>query len=454
MCTAVPSSMALQSATPELREKLRRRLASIEGEAALGSGESQCQSTTRGSTPDTISPDGGEMEIGDGDSSGSGTDGANSDGSNYEDEEPLDYFMLELASKLPAGEAAALMERMRRHERHHSKVEQRLRKRLSTVSISSPRVSECVEAIVGSPNTAATVASTAPPLGTEQGGGACGDSLVIAEQFTKSSFLPQLRVWMIFLCMFFFVVAGAVALLLQRVDPDRSAPGSSPPPIEFDRVDSFSPAGDPLNLYTMTSDPLAAIRAANAAAHIATSAAHAASKAAADAVAAAAAAASIVACATRSDGGRGDCRLPATVAELPGAMSLLPSSSVESTDWPLQVANGAVGLREAEPVVTAEDAVRKRATDLAMNEAMQQQMRRGMQVAAERLAAEDVQRKAATVQPPAQPAERRAALRERVRALEESGYHVLLTPPDEDTKRDRGGVRPDEGSESFNRDGN
>lgn len=91
------------------------------------------------------------MEIGDGDSSGSGTDGASINGSSYEDEEPLDYLMLELAPKLPAGEAAAFMERLRRQERHNAKIEQRLRKRLSTVSTSPPRVSEPVEAIVRSP---------------------------------------------------------------------------------------------------------------------------------------------------------------------------------------------------------------------------------------------------------------------------------------------------------------
>merc|ERR1719218_162380 len=67
---------------------------------------------------------------------------------------------------------------------------------------------------------------------------------------------------------------------------------------------------------------------------------------------------------------------------------------------------------------TPEGRARKHAAALAMNSAVQQQVRRAMQVAAERVGAEETQQKVASQPLPTDPAQRRAALRERVRALE------------------------------------
>mmetsp|Transcript_6216 Transcript_6216/g.18662 ORF Transcript_6216/g.18662 Transcript_6216/m.18662 type:complete len:390 (+) Transcript_6216:98-1267(+) len=44
------------------------------------------------------------------------------------DEEPLDYLMLEFASRLPEQEAARLLQRVRRHERRHERAAEELRK--------------------------------------------------------------------------------------------------------------------------------------------------------------------------------------------------------------------------------------------------------------------------------------------------------------------------------------
>merc|ERR1719253_1853641 len=73
--------------------------------------------------------------------------------------------------------------------------------------------------------------------------------------------------------------------------------------------------------------------------------------------------------------------------------------------------------------LTVEDKARVEAAELAMNAAMQQQMKRAMQVAAQRLAGEGPPQQAQTLSSSADPAQRRAALRERVRALEASDKH-------------------------------
>merc|ERR1711924_555487 len=78
----------------------------------------------------------------------------------------------------------------------------------------------------------------------------------------------------------------------------------------------------------------------------------------------------------------------------------------------------------SKPAVTHEEKAQERAAELALNAATHQQVNRAMQVAAERLAAENTQRQALLLPARDDPAQRRAILRERVRAMEESGNQV------------------------------
>lgn len=94
--------------------------------------------------------------------------------------------------------------------------------------------------------------------------------------------------------------------------------------------------------------------------------------------------------------------------------------AVEAAVAPVLVQVGAGGFKVDKPGLTVEDKARERAAELAMHAAMHQQMRRATQVAAERLASE-VQHQAPLLPSLAEPAERRAVLRERVRIMEESG---------------------------------
>jgi len=72
--------------------------------------------------------------------------------------------------------------------------------------------------------------------------------------------------------------------------------------------------------------------------------------------------------------------------------------------------------------------VRAKAVDLAASQAIQQQLRRAMETAAERLASQSMSLTNGVS------AQRRAALREKVEALEEHGYQVLIRPPDDGTE--------------------
>merc|ERR1719453_2339177 len=118
-----PFQSAIASeATPELREKLHRRLQRIEGvnlpleDPVLGSKDRQRARSRKGQNHDAQQ---------------ASDDSSCSESSNDEDE-PLDYFMLSLATKLAEDEATELMQRISRQQQRHARLENRLRKQLQT----------------------------------------------------------------------------------------------------------------------------------------------------------------------------------------------------------------------------------------------------------------------------------------------------------------------------------
>lgn len=136
------AATALRGAAPELREKLRRRLSRCtEGGCGVASTACRpgrwrhvrrehsdvCSSEENPPSPIGIPGDAEQDENDfvegtfiDGDSASSDSDG-----------DPLDYLMLEVASRMPRDDAAALLEKLQRHEQRHARTKQRLREQLA-----------------------------------------------------------------------------------------------------------------------------------------------------------------------------------------------------------------------------------------------------------------------------------------------------------------------------------
>mmetsp|Transcript_91125 Transcript_91125/g.174773 ORF Transcript_91125/g.174773 Transcript_91125/m.174773 type:complete len:498 (-) Transcript_91125:20-1513(-) len=137
-----PAATALRGAAPELREKLRRRLSRCT-EGGCGVASTACRPgrwrqvrreqsevcTPDGNPPSLIGIQGDATQEENNFAEGMSIDGDSA--SSDSDGDPLDYLMLEVASRMPQEDAAALLEKLQRQEQRHARTKQRLREHLA-----------------------------------------------------------------------------------------------------------------------------------------------------------------------------------------------------------------------------------------------------------------------------------------------------------------------------------
>lgn len=122
------------SATPELREKLHRQLERAEG-GPVGEVPRKPGRNLRGWGRRTkhisldFEDDSDDPEV---------SDESTCSDATSSDSEPLEYALLAAASKLPPEEASSLLKKAKRIERHRNRTEESLRTRLRTTSVSAP----------------------------------------------------------------------------------------------------------------------------------------------------------------------------------------------------------------------------------------------------------------------------------------------------------------------------
>eukprot|EP00927_Polykrikos_kofoidii_P016458 TRINITY_DN17456_c0_g1_i1.p1 TRINITY_DN17456_c0_g1~~TRINITY_DN17456_c0_g1_i1.p1 ORF type:complete len:474 (+),score=76.59 TRINITY_DN17456_c0_g1_i1:99-1520(+) len=403
-CTDDTDRVLVAGAAPELREHLRRRLASLEGNSnavaaaevlrdahgdkrgcnrrvfrtslvrspSASSASSECSSHVPASQTTMRRARKGEER-----------DFVIHDEDDDEDEEePLDYLMLGVASKLPSADATMLMERLRRNERRRTRLERELREargaeqpsglrqRRRRVCHNNPQdpEEEREQATLVALVPSAPVVADAPSIEIE--------STVVTE--ATGSFVEHER-----------PPDGRAGEKLTRVFSEgKEAPvGEVPAAIAGLKATSF----DWASFVTMAR------------------------------------------------------RL--TLALLAAALVLVAFGGVAHVQRMYGLAARANATEEFSSEV--EGRARSRALELAMKQAVRQQMRQAMEVTAERLAAQTGVGVVASSAPtqatiddtPAQMtlvqaaavgvAQRQAAIRARIEALEETGYKVLLQPPEE-----------------------
>lgn len=455
-------AMSLERVSPELRAKLyeRRKRSDV---IDLAEGEdTHCNAIAN--------PNMGFIDS-EHESKGPGSDAEDDADLSASDGEPLDYLMLAVASRLPGGEAAELLEKIRRHEDRRARTEQKLRSHRkrhlqshrhcnnvnpqdSETAPLKPTLASQTERtrdFTTTANTCQASSHEAEASGLKEAASAATltepDKLVsplirqsdvdcnvcsvrpteasacdkpadgTAASLNINAILPRQEkkqcklvitcVCMAALCMLALVLGLLfLGILNKKINKSMS---STAPRDKFEEtllgettfhvtsglssMMSMMQEFGQQSLATQRSVMESAAKAADAAARAALSAEKAAGLAS-----------------LNRDGGSKQCHQANTNSDT-------ESCSLKDVD--------ATQQRLASEATEVLERTRAKAVDLAARQAMQQQLQRAMETAAERLAAQSPAVASGIS------AQRRAALRERVEALEEHGYQVLVRPPDD-----------------------